>query len=456
MGIIYFACIFSVKAKILRESIHRRASDNSKHLHHRLLARRAPAEMHSSRLPSRRIVLGIQMTFNLGFYAVVPFLATHMRDHLLMSATAIGLTLGMRSFSQQGMFFLGGLLAQRFGYRRVMITGCAVRVLGYLGLAVAGTPAQMVISACLTGLGGAAFSPCLEALAAQLEREDHAVERRRRHGIFAHFAVAGELGAVAGPLLGGLLMRGGFPLAAILCAGMFAVATAVLYAGLPADDRRPSAGVLDGWRDVLRDRAFLAFALAYGSYLFNYNQLYLALPAELARIAAGEAWLAWLFVLASALVILLQLPIAALCARWQPRFALMIGFAMMSSAFLCLAAGPCLGDAHGFADLAVLPAVLFTILLSLGQMCAVPVAMSLLPRFAGERPLPLYYGVLASVGGAMTLFGNILLGWAHDWVARLPAAGESGAAFSAQWCLAALLPACSVWAFSRLALPARH
>jgi hypothetical protein len=41
--------------------------------------------------------------------------------------------------------------------------------------------------------------------------------------------------------------------------------------------------VLHGWRDVLDNRLFLLFALAYSGQLVAYNQLYLLLPLEVER-----------------------------------------------------------------------------------------------------------------------------------------------------------------------------
>ena len=222
-----------------------------------------------SALPARSVILGTQLTFNIGFYAVVPFIAMHMRDDLLMSSTMIGIVLGIRTFSQQGMFFLGGLLAQRWGYRRLMLAGCAVRVLGYLGLALAQTPLMLIASAALTGLGGAMFSPCMEALTAEIEsrtQRQHpaaAGTPKPQASLFAAFAVFGELGAVAGPVLGGWLMPWGFTWLAMCCAGVFALAAAVLYATVPATLQGQAAA--DGkplWQmavPILRQRDFLCF-----------------------------------------------------------------------------------------------------------------------------------------------------------------------------------------------------
>ena len=55
------------------------------------------------------VLLGSQFVFNIGFYAVVPFLAI-LRDDMLLSGGLIGLVLGLRTFSQQGCL----LLAARF------------------------------------------------------------------------------------------------------------------------------------------------------------------------------------------------------------------------------------------------------------------------------------------------------------------------------------------------------
>ncbi|RIJ55762.1 MFS transporter, partial [Clavibacter lycopersici] len=70
--------------------------------------------------PPAAVLLSSQLVFNLGFYAVVPFLAVVMRDDLGLGALAIGLVLGASTFSQQGLFLLGGMLADRFGPRTLI------------------------------------------------------------------------------------------------------------------------------------------------------------------------------------------------------------------------------------------------------------------------------------------------------------------------------------------------
>lgn len=67
------------------------------------------------------VLLGSQFVFNIGFYAVVPFLALFLRDDMLLSGGLIGLILGLRTFSQQGMFILGGTLADRYGAKAIIL-----------------------------------------------------------------------------------------------------------------------------------------------------------------------------------------------------------------------------------------------------------------------------------------------------------------------------------------------
>ncbi len=139
------------------------------------------------------VLLGSQFVFNIGFYAVVPFLAIFLRDDMLLSGGLIGLVLGLRTFSQQGMFIVGGALSDRFGAKSVILSGCIVRVVGYSLLAFGQSLWPVILGACLTGVGGALFSPSIEALLAKAGTQSEAKGKRSRAEWFALFAVCGEL-----------------------------------------------------------------------------------------------------------------------------------------------------------------------------------------------------------------------------------------------------------------------
>lgn len=365
------------------------------------------------RKPLIGTLLATQLVFNIGFYAVLPFLAIHLHDDLALSGTAIAVTVAVRTFCQQGLFVVGGALADRYGPRIIMVGGTLVRVSGYLALAGADTLPMVLIASALTGFGGALFSPALESLLAN--QGTAGAEGPSRSRLFALLAVCGETGALVGPLLGAALLGVGFAAAALTGAAIFAASAAVLWwmvpSGAATAGRRPADGVsapTRSWRTAVTHRRYVWFCVAYSSYLLSYNQLYVALPVELDRTDAPDLTLALLFGGASLLVIIGQLPISAITRRFPARVVLPIGFAVLALAFVVVAVAAPRLPVTGTA--VVVPAAVMVTLLVLGQMIVVPVAMTMVPEFAGGASLGAFYGLLATAGGTATLLGSFVIG----------------------------------------------
>lgn len=97
------------------------------------------------------MLLGSQFVLILAFTRSFHFLALFLRDDMLLSGGLIGLILGLRTFSQQGMFILGGTLADRYGAKAIILAGCVVRVAGFLLLACGASLWPIILGACLTG-----------------------------------------------------------------------------------------------------------------------------------------------------------------------------------------------------------------------------------------------------------------------------------------------------------------
>ncbi|TCW47982.1 MFS transporter [Phytobacter diazotrophicus] len=354
------------------------------------------------------VLLGSQFVFNIGFYAVVPFLAIFLRDDMLLSGGMIGLILGLRTFSQQGMFIVGGALSDRFGARSIILCGCVIRVVGYLLLALGDSITPIILGACLTGIGGALFSPSIEALLAKAGTDSEANGRRNRAEWFALFAVCGELGAVLGPVLGSMLAGLGFRQVSLAGAAVFIVALGVLHFCLPRNPSRQTTLHITPWWTTFRQPRFVAFIIAYSSWLLSYNQLYLALPVEIARAGGSEKDLGPLFMLASGLIILFQLPLARFARRVGAVRILPCGFLLLSASFLSVALFAASTPPDSW--LRLLPAACFVTLLTMGQMLLVPSAKDLIPQFAAPSMLGAHYGALATAGGITVLAGNFLLG----------------------------------------------
>ena len=425
----------------------------------------APPRNHAS----ASLLLPTQLVFNIGFYAVVPFLALVMSEDLGLGAAAVGLVLGARTFSQQGMFLLGGVIADRWGPRRSILTGCIIRATGYFGLATSETFWPFLLSAVLTGIGGAFFSPAVEGLIGTLDRASVSTngtgaKDAPRRNLFAWLVLFGEIGAVTGPLIGIGLLPFGFPVVAVSAGCLFLAVGVALWLLLPghaagtetdvgigAGPGREGSGSRSAFA-CLRDRRFVAFAAFFSTNLLAYNQLYFALPLELEDGGSGAGVLAVMFTLASALTIALQLPMSALAARLGPASALCSGFICIAAGFGAIA----LLGSTGMHLVPGLPTmtgpITLVILLSLGHMLVGPAGMQQVHRFAGQRSLGAYYGLLASCGGIAVLVGNSLTGVLRDTLGG--AAGWALLILLATFS-AALLPRFLPTAPARPAPPAR-
>lgn len=369
--------------------------------------------------PLLRLLIVTQLAFNVGFFAVLPFLSAHLGRSLGMAGWLVGLVLGLRTFSQQGLFVVGGALADRYGIRPVVLAGCALRIAGFVWLGYAGRTWEVVGAVLLIGFAAALFSPAVESEVvrqAVVWEQDGGGSRTR---VLALFTVAGQAGAFVGPLLGALLLAVDFRTACLSGAGIFVLVLAgharLLPQHLPGRGRTPVGG---GLRLVLRNRPFLALCCAYGAYLLAYNQLYLALPEEVERVTGSQAALAWLFALSSLLVVTAQLPVTRWAGkRLAARRSMAAGLLTVAAGFVAVAVTLPAGWT-GAAGL--LPAAGFVVLLTVGQMLVAPVARAWVPDLAEEGRLGLYTGALSSVSGLIVLLGSSATGTLLD--AGLPPA----------------------------------
>lgn len=394
--------------------------------------------------PITRLLVLTQLAFNVGFFMVLPYLSVHLARDLGLAAAVVGLALGLRTFCQQGLFVVGGALADRWGAKPVVLAGCLLRIAGFLGLAVSSSVGPVLAATAVTGFAAALFSPAVESALATEAGEVERAGGPTRLGAFALFSVCGQIGAFAGPLVGALLLLVDFGAACLVAAGVFVLVLLAHVRWLPARPA-PHAGepLLDGWREVVTNRTFLLFAAAYSGQLVAYNQLYLLLPLEVERAWGSQTPLGYLFALSSLLVVAGQLRLTAWCGRLPVRTVLPVGFLLMAAGFVLVALFVPAGlTGPG----ALVPAAGFVLLLTLGEMVALPFARDLVPQLAQERRLGTYYGVLASISGIAVLLCSAGLGGV------IQLSPSTGAGASVPWVVGALFPVASAVALRRVLL----
>ncbi|WP_079077928.1 MFS transporter [Streptomyces sp. CdTB01] len=368
-----------------------------------------------------RLLMVQQFTINTAFYMLMPYLAVHLADGLGMAAWAVGLVLGVRNFTQQGMFLIGGTLADRLGYKPVIVAGCVLRTLGFGLLGFVDSLPALVVASATTGFAGALFNPAVRAYLAQEAGQ-------RRVEAFAAFNVFYQAGMFAGPLVGLALLTADFRLVCTVAAVLFLALTLVQLRMLPArraTEASESRGVLADWRTVVANRPFLLFSGAMiGSYVLSF-QIYLALPLQAHRAfpGSGDAVTTALFAVSAAVAVAGQLKITAWArAHWSSQRAIVCGIALMGAAFLppLFASGTVTAGTGPLGWFAAL-ASLFTAvaLLGLGTAVVYPFEMDTVVSLAGGRLVATHYGLYNTVSGLGITLGNLTTGAVWDAADRM-------------------------------------
>ncbi|MEV7424461.1 MFS transporter [Streptomyces sp. NPDC091212] len=367
--------------------------------------------------PAVRLLMANQFAINCAFYMLMPYLAAHLSGDLHLAAWSVGLVLGVRNLSQQGMFLLGGSLADRYGYKAPILAGCLLRTAGFALLGWVDALPALIIASAATGLAGALFNPAVRAALAAEAGE-------RRVEAFAAFNVHYQAGMLLGPPIGLALLVADFKVVCGVAALIFAVLTLVQWRALPGDGAaaggQRAGGVWAQWRTVAANRPFLLFSLAMiGSYVLAF-QVYLALPLAVGATlgAAGSVATSGLFVLSAAVAVLGQLRLTGWAGRrWTGPQALVYGLMIMGAAFAPLALLTATTDRA--ATVAVLTALaVAVVLLAVGGAVVYPFEMDTIVTLSGNRLVATHYGFYNTLSGLGITLGNLATGALWDFAGR--------------------------------------
>jgi DHA1 family multidrug resistance protein-like MFS transporter len=349
-----------------------------------------------------------------GFFMLVPLISVHYVRDLHFAAAAVGLALGVRQLTQQGLTLFGGALADRWGAKWLICAGMILRAAGFAGLAWATTFPLLLAMCVLAAVGGSLFEAPRSAAITALTLPN---ERAR---YFSLTGVAGGVGMTAGPLLGAILIEASWPVVCFVSGFCFLIGGLLVAWLLPpvgaVADQQPAGR---GIALAARDRTFVALTVLLGGYWFMWVQLAISLPLAAQRLeplmvgpwsfAGGAA----IYTVNAGLTVVLQYPLLALAERlMRPLTIMLVGVSLMGAGLGAIAA------TTSMAGLLACVAVF-----SVGAMVVQPVQQSLTAEMADPSAVGSYFGFGAlalAVGGGL---GNFAGGWLYDLAAaaRLPA-----------------------------------
>jgi hypothetical protein len=308
--------------------------------------------------------------------------------------------MSLRHFSE-GLFVIGGTLADRIGYKPMIVSACVLKAVGCGMYAAFGSLPWLIAASVVTGVSSALFIPANRAYLAHEESE-------RIVDAFAVFSVCRRLGVLVGPLVGIPLVHFGFrvvSLSAVVILLALAVAQWRMLPAITGPETGSSRPIWADWREALSNRPFLAFAATmFASYALVF-QITFGLPLEIRRISGGHAGMTALFVISAVLGLALQVRLITWCeSRWTAGQAMVRGLIIMGLAFLPLMLPPLQGPTV----VRLLPILVCAATLSIGSMMLHPFEMATIANLSEGRVIGTYYSVNNLLSGFGGVFGNLV------------------------------------------------
>lgn len=321
-----------------------------------------------------------------------------------------------------GFLFAAGGLGDRFGHRRVLLTGLTVLGAGALAGAFASPVGVLIGARAVMGFGAALTFPATLAILTAVYREP--AQRARAIGVWT--AVAG-LAVAVGPLLGGWLLQT-FWWGSVLLVNVPIAAVAVIAVGLLVPEvRQPRPRPLDVAGAVLSIAAIstAVIAIVEGPRLGWASVTVLGCSGAAVLLGAGFVWRA-----RTAAAPMLDLRLFAdrglriASAGIAVAFFALLGFVFLATQYLqlvlgygTLAAGACIvpaavGIGVGSGVAPALAARLGARTVIAGGLALLALGLAMAGTLRVDSPLPVFATAIALIGfgvGAATAPGTELI-----------------------------------------------
>ncbi|MEM0448714.1 MAG: MFS transporter [Methanomassiliicoccales archaeon] len=337
-----------------------------------------------------------------GFSIVYPFLALYMNQQLGASMTLVGVVLLVAGVAGAAGSLAGGVWADAYGRRKVMVVSMITRTLTFLliALSVALFPDLMLVSVLLAFnffLGGT-FEPASNAMVADV------VEPARQLEAYGLMRVAWNLGFAAGPAIGGLLTSLSYELAFLSSAFVSLLAALIVMLYLSESNMLVSKAErkrlsLDFSGISLSFLTFCALCVPLFVMAGQFGTTFPVFAND--RLGIGQFAIGLVFALNGLMVALLQMPLARWLSRYNMFGSMFFGTLIYAVGFLSLAF---IWEEWGLAA--------SMIVITLGEMVVTPVSTSLTAAYSHAEDRGRHmgiFGLIASMGWfSSSLVGGVL------------------------------------------------
>jgi MFS family permease len=353
--------------------------------------------------PNGRALLVAVLLTGLTTFMFLPLLAIHFTAEGL-PAGRVGFLVGLLAFCSQGFSLVCGLIVDRLGTRVVLTGGFALRIVGYLLLALGdgGRMAPLVAGIAAIGVGGSLLGLSIKTL---LVRED-SVEPREMLALRSTFV---NIGVVAGPALGAVVYPLGFSyiLAACVLSHLLLGVRLTLRPSAKALPEPPAAAAAakDGtaaagtpqwarWR-------WVPLCLLGTAFWAIYSQLNVLLPLTAKELTGSTEAISVVFTLNGVLCVLFQYTLLHhVFGKAATRTLLVVGFVAFACAYAV------------FIPLAGWYSLLaFVLPVTVAEMLIAPSLDEQAVKVSSVRRTGLALGTMSAAGALGSLLGSSMGGY---------------------------------------------
>lgn len=319
---------------------------------------------------------------------------------------------------------IGGAIADRFGFRKVLLAAFVTLASGYFAMGQFHTYATFFISFLVVAVGGAIFKPIIVATVSKTSSKGTDTLG------FGIFYMIVNIGGFIGPYAASRMRDLDWSYVFIMCSGVILINLILLYfykepVSENIEKKETLAAsikkILSNTADVLKNTRFVLFLIIMVGFWTMYMQLFFTVPVYITQWV--DTTVIWqklgvlqgivgvvedgvgivrpemIINLPAFIIIIFQLMVSGLLTRIHPVKSMVVGIAVVAGAWIVLAS-----TSGAWIVLICL------IILAFGEMGSSPRIQEYISRIAPKEKVALYmgYGFLPVAGG--NLIGGLLSG----------------------------------------------
>ncbi|NPV76178.1 MAG: MFS transporter [Anaerolineae bacterium] len=354
------------------------------------------------------LLMGGGLISSTGGAMVWPFLSSYLKGRLDVPLTTVTLLLTLNSVSGILFSFLGGMLADRFGRKGVMVVSLFAGVFYFLLMGQTGSLSYYAVLLVLWGALNPLYPIGVNAMIADL------VPPASRMDAYSLIRIVHNAGVAIGPVIGGLLagvsINAAFygAAAAFLVFGLFIVflIRETLQITTRPGESIPTGAVTGGYAVLFRDRQFIGFVLSFIGSAMASAVMFILLPVYTKeQFGMPESQYSYIVSINAVMVIFVQYLVTRIIRKYPSMPVLAAGALFYGFGVGSIALG---SGFWGFA--------LGMVIMTIGELVMTPTATSLVAALAPADMRGRYMSVYGLTWPVALGVGPILAGLLYDHV----------------------------------------